>query len=193
MDETVVLNASEQSTVPSGCAALSGLELSRCLIKAVYNQCSAVQSSPDCECCQTIVPNDASFIYAAEGRVCPVGWNYYSHTAKCYLLNTTKTFWQEAENTCVSYGAHLASIHDKEEADFISGLSTDHVWLGGSDVDTETVWVWTDGSPLDYAPWPPDQPGFQTTANWMSMRSSVILDRLATHTFQFMCKKDVTY
>ena len=36
-----------------------------------------------------------------------------------YSISNTKKTWQEAEKDCVSNGGHLASIHSKEENEFI--------------------------------------------------------------------------
>ena len=49
---------------------------------------------------------------------CPSEWTYFEESKSCY-----KTFfwanWQDAENTCVNNGAHLASIHSEAENDFV--------------------------------------------------------------------------
>ncbi|CAJ0932157.1 unnamed protein product, partial [Mesorhabditis belari] len=61
---------------------------------------------------------------------CPNNWNYFEATDSCYYLqnftaadeaNFTLYLWPDAEKLCVNAGAHLASIHSKEENDFVSG------------------------------------------------------------------------
>ncbi|XP_036444603.1 galactose-specific lectin nattectin-like [Colossoma macropomum] len=76
-----------------------------------------------------------------------------------------KTTWDEAEKTCVRNNAHLASVHDESEDDFIKRLIHAHAsqdvptWLGGYNSKTaRDRWYWTDGSHFDYADWAPGEP-----------------------------------
>ena len=57
---------------------------------------------------------------------CPSGWEMWN--MNCYLLQpevTAMTF-QEAEETCVEHGSHLASIASAEEASFIKSYIADY-------------------------------------------------------------------
>lgn len=54
---------------------------------------------------------------------CSPGWDAFQ--GACYKHFSTRRSWEEAENKCRMYGAHLASISTPEEQDFInSGLGT---------------------------------------------------------------------
>ena len=70
--------------------------------------------------------------------------------------------FQSAENQCVSYNGHLASIHSRDEMEFVRGevirVISDFVWLGGSDRQTEGTWKWTDGTTWDYTDWLDKEP-----------------------------------
>jgi len=72
----------------------------------------------------------------------------------CYFLNTTKVYWREAEEACMSYGGHLASLADDDENLFL-GLDVadgNNVWLGGFS-RTVDEWAWTDDTDWDYDQW----------------------------------------
>ena len=83
------------------------------------------------------------------------GWEP-RHSCLYKAFKEKRTF-QAAEDRCVSFKGHLASVHSQDEMQFIHdqvvrGLS-DHVWLGGSDRETEGTWKWTDGSAWNYTDW----------------------------------------
>lgn len=97
---------------------------------------------------------------------CPSGWTFFEKSQFCY-----KTFfqaeWEEAEQRCVSEGAHLASIHSLDENDFVAGMAhvdmtvdwRDGAWIGLSTVkNNPTTWKWTDGTPTDYSHWADGEP-----------------------------------
>ena len=64
--------------------------------------------------------------------------------------------WADAESHCQGLlaGAHLAAIHSAEEMQFVQdNVPTNHFWLGGSDLNEEGSFTWTDGSRWDYTEW----------------------------------------
>ncbi|CAG0904722.1 unnamed protein product [Cyprideis torosa] len=46
-----------------------GLRTTKCLAKAQRNQCWAVQTKPDCVCCQTIRPDNSTFVHAPAEKI----------------------------------------------------------------------------------------------------------------------------
>jgi len=94
---------------------------------------------------------------------CFPGWAV--HGTSCYKVFETKLNWKDAENHCQEYGGHLASIHSKEENEFIAGLDSDKLWLGGSDKTTEGSWVWSDGSTFSFTNWGPGNPNNNVVIN----------------------------
>ena len=83
---------------------------------------------------------------------CPTGWDLLK--SNCYkVFAATSPSWKYAENQCQGEGGHLASIHSKEENDFVSGLDSDVMWLGGTDLPTEGTWIWSDGSTFSFTSW----------------------------------------
>merc|ERR1711872_356271 len=87
---------------------------------------------------------------------CPEGWADFD--SECYKVFQSIKSWQDAENYCQGEGGHLASIHSEEENNFVAGLDSDSMWLGGTDVTTEGSWVWSDGSTFSFNSWNPGQP-----------------------------------
>ena len=61
-------------------------------------------------------------------------------------------------NTPAPYNGDLASVPDQATNDFLTTLTTDLVWIGGNDIDTEGTWVWSDGTPWNYDSWRPGEP-----------------------------------
>ena len=53
---------------------------------------------------------------------------------------------------CVTHGGHLASIGSEEEYEIIERLVINNlgfesdVWIGGSDIEEDNEWRWTDGT-----------------------------------------------
>uniref|UniRef100_A0A4Q8K438 U90-Liphistoxin-Lth1b_1 n=1 Tax=Liphistius thaleban TaxID=1905330 RepID=A0A4Q8K438_9ARAC len=96
---------------------------------------------------------------------CPDGWLGFG--SKCYAAYGEKSSgqlsWTAAASVCRDrYGGNLASIHSKEEQDFlvknfltIPDLSA---WTGLHDRKLKNVYEWDDHSSLDYTYWGPGQP-----------------------------------
>ena len=78
----------------------------------------------------------------------------YWEGRKYELYTRTKT-WKDADSYCKDRGGHLASIKSEKEQKEISMTSLgDSVWVGGSDIEEEGAWKWSDdGSPLVFTAW----------------------------------------
>ncbi|CAK6979441.1 galactose-specific lectin nattectin-like [Scomber scombrus] len=96
----------------------------------------------------------------SSGDGCLPGWQPYG--SRCLKLYTTPKTWIDAEKYCMMFGAHLASIHNPEEHDFLhrlaSGTNQKRAWIGGSDAVKNLTWLWTDGSRFDYTNWASGEP-----------------------------------
>uniref|UniRef100_A0A915BL39 C-type lectin domain-containing protein n=1 Tax=Parascaris univalens TaxID=6257 RepID=A0A915BL39_PARUN len=73
----------------------------------------------------------------------------------CYKTFSDALTWQNAELSCQKMNSHLASVHSKEENEFVYGLIkapraafSISYWIGLSADGNK--WSWTDGSPVDY-------------------------------------------
>ncbi|KAJ8794205.1 hypothetical protein J1605_003351 [Eschrichtius robustus] len=89
-------------------------------------------------------------------RFCSPGWDAFQ--GACYKHFSTRRSWEEAENKCRMYGAHLASISTPEEQDFINNRYREYQWIGLNDRTIEGDFLWSDGIPLLYENWNPGQP-----------------------------------
>jgi len=86
-----------------------------------------------------------------------------SETKHCYLLVPDLTTFDEARAHCMSLGAHLVTISDQQENEFVWKLDMTEHWLGASDgkAPKETgvgSYSWLDGEPFSYTNWTPGQP-----------------------------------
>ena len=52
----------------------------------------------------------------------------------------------------------MASLHSEAENNFLTGLTADPHWLGGNDVETESDFVWSDGTSWTFKDWASKQP-----------------------------------
>ncbi|XP_054846330.1 C-type lectin domain family 4 member F-like [Eublepharis macularius] len=77
-----------------------------------------------------------------------VGWNFYN--GSFYFFSQEAKTWREAEEACMSHGAHLTSVASKEEMKYLlskaKGVS---FWIGLTDQREEGNWTWTDGTKYD--------------------------------------------
>ena len=82
-----------------------------------------------------------------------------------YALIFRPMSWQEAEGLAGKLpgrGWHLASIHSKEEHYYVCSLAATYgigcFWIGFTDRAQEGTFVWSDGSPVNFTAWHPDEP-----------------------------------
>ena len=79
---------------------------------------------------------------------------------KCYISVNARATWDSAEDSCVEWGGHLASIHSDLENYAVNSIrdNQDFTWIGLSDTANDGVYVWTDGTEFDYNNFHPNQP-----------------------------------
>lgn len=67
--------------------------------------------------------------------------------------------WDDAQAKAVAEGAHLVSINDAVEQQWLMGtFGAGPYWIGLTDAESEGVWRWTSGEPVTYTNWAPFEP-----------------------------------
>jgi len=92
-------------------------------------------------------------VVAIPGPKCPDQWE--KNGEFCYLASDEATYWSAASDACQKQmGSQLASIHDKNENDFLMNILSDHLyWLGGRGSSASGIWSWTDKSDFSFEYW----------------------------------------
>ena len=69
--------------------------------------------------------------------------------------------WDAARSFCwtsAHHGGELASVPDQATNDFLTTLTSDRAWIGGTDEGSEGDWRWSDGTPWSYDSWKVKEP-----------------------------------
>nr|XP_054753960.1 uncharacterized protein LOC129259723 [Lytechinus pictus] len=108
----------------------------------------------------TSAPEEGEVERPPASASCPEGWEMYSNS--CYAFRQTQTGvrWTDANRMCQEEGAHLVSIGDIEEMQFVHVLLTS-IWfaenlrtfIGLTYQSNKRIHRWVDDTPLSYADW----------------------------------------
>jgi len=93
-------------------------------------------------------------------EACAEGWE--ANGDHCYLFGDEKKNWTAAEDFCRGEGGHLATVNTNATKEFVlEGLTRRNfrsIWIGGSDIEEEGVWKWTDCTPWEAEFWARGEP-----------------------------------
>ncbi|XP_039883221.1 type-2 ice-structuring protein-like isoform X2 [Simochromis diagramma] len=127
---------------------------------AIFCAIIALTMAASLQCAE---PRDKAeeFLAPAKSRVvkrsprspcCPGGWTKYGH--RCFFFNSTVASWADAEKSCKSMRAHLASVRNIKEYREIQRLTgKKESWIGGTDASKEGKWLWSDETSFTYKKW----------------------------------------
>uniref|UniRef100_A0A8C8BHX7 MRC1 protein n=1 Tax=Otus sunia TaxID=257818 RepID=A0A8C8BHX7_9STRI len=92
---------------------------------------------------------------------CPEGWQSIAQSSSCFKVGREKMqTWFGARDFCRAIGGDLACIHSEEEQNLIAGLDYLHLsyWMGLSALDSDSGFIWSDGSPVNFEKWANGEP-----------------------------------
>ena len=124
-----------------------------------------------------------------------------SFEGSCYELFDSFLAWDLAEQQCVAWGGHLASIGAAEENAFLNGWPAElglanadgsGIWIGGSDAQRDGQFLWVDGSPFSFAGWAPGQPDNGAGVDCIEKRNDGAgqwYDRRCVDSLRYLCER----
>ncbi|NXL50685.1 MRC1 protein, partial [Podilymbus podiceps] len=97
---------------------------------------------------------------------CPEGWKSVPQSSSCFKIfqggREKMQTWFGARDFCRAIGGDLACIHSEEEQNLIAGLKRDYLhlsyWMGLSALDSDSGFIWSDGSPVNFEKWASGEP-----------------------------------
>ncbi|XP_066266735.1 alpha-N-acetylgalactosamine-specific lectin-like isoform X2 [Branchiostoma lanceolatum] len=79
---------------------------------------------------------------------CPARYELFK--GACYRFSTDQKPYNESQHICHEEGGRLATVKTNETHNFLTNhvraTTKAHTWIGLSDVETEGLWVWDDGT-----------------------------------------------
>ncbi|KAM9335387.1 galactose-specific lectin nattectin-like [Symphorus nematophorus] len=94
---------------------------------------------------------------AKRATLCPCGWSLSG--GRCFRYFSVAKTWAEAQRHCQKMGGNLASVHNRNEENWLKRLAgSKAAWLGLSDAQQEHYWFWINGGRLTYKNWCGGQP-----------------------------------
>jgi len=114
------------------------------------------------EVCNGVDDDDDGAIdeYSAQNSRCnDCRYRLVSGGTEVLSMCTNPLPWPLAAAYCATLGGDLASIHSSEDNAAVDAMSTDRAaWIGFTDVVSEGVWYWVDGSQTDFTAWADGEP-----------------------------------
>ncbi|XP_073424812.1 aggrecan core protein [Dendrobates tinctorius] len=130
------------------------IDIDECLPSLCVNGATCVDGIDSFKC--LCLPSYGGDLCQIDLDVCEEGWTKFQ--GYCYKHFSERETWVDGENLCRSHQSHLSSILSPEEQEFVNGNAQDYQWIGLNDKTLENDFRWSDGSPMLYENWRPNQP-----------------------------------
>jgi cysteine-rich repeat protein len=88
---------------------------------------------------------------ATDGFICEdPGWSIDPKRHHAYRPFYGASSWMAARDACQQRGAHLATITDRDEQDYVTAQFFGTFWLGSIRMDAASDWSWITGEPFSF-------------------------------------------
>mmetsp|Transcript_3693 Transcript_3693/g.4706 ORF Transcript_3693/g.4706 Transcript_3693/m.4706 type:complete len:1076 (-) Transcript_3693:128-3355(-) len=108
--------------------------------------------------------SNTTYMFECDPKPLPTHGRVHAYSQYLYFQRQEMNDWFQHHRIANDWGGDLASIHSKQENDFLQTLSDSETsWIGGrrminyTDKNNE-MWTWSDGSDWDYTKWSEGDP-----------------------------------
>ncbi|XP_027629344.1 aggrecan core protein isoform X2 [Tupaia chinensis] len=129
-------------------------DIDECLSSPCLNGATCVDAIDSFTC--LCLPSYGGDLCEIDKEMCEEGWTKFQ--GHCYRHFPDRETWVDAESRCREQQSHLSSIVTPEEQEFVNNNAQDYQWIGLNDKTIEGDFRWSDGHPLQFENWRPNQP-----------------------------------
>ncbi|XP_004455283.2 aggrecan core protein [Dasypus novemcinctus] len=131
-----------------------GIDIDECLSSPCLNGATCVDAIDSFTC--LCLPSYGGDLCEIDQELCEEGWTKFQ--GHCYRHFPDRETWVDAESRCREQQSHLSSVVTPEEQEFVNNNAQDYQWIGLNDRTIEGDFRWSDGHPLQFENWRPNQP-----------------------------------